>query len=58
LSLVAVHLAPVGIASTLMALAPVLVLPLSHFFLQDKVGFRAIFGTMVALGGVAMIFMV
>lgn len=58
LSLVAVHLAPVGIASTLMALAPVLILPISHFFLHDKISFRAIFGTVVALGGVAMIFMV
>lgn len=58
LSLVAVHLAPVGIASTLMALAPVLILPIAHFFLHDKVGFRAVFGTMVALAGVAMIFMV
>ena len=58
LSLVAVHLAPVGIASTLMALAPVLILPIAHFFLHDRVGFRAVFGTVVALGGVAMIFMV
>ncbi len=58
LSLVAVHLAPVGIASTLMALSPVLILPIAHFFLHDKVGFRAVFGTTVALAGVAMIFMV
>jgi len=41
-----------------MALAPVLILPIAHFFLHDRVGFRAVFGTVVALGGVAMIFMV
>jgi len=58
LSLVAIHLAPVGIASTLMALSPILVLPIAHFFMHEKVSSRAVLGTVVALSGVAAIFMV
>lgn len=57
MSLLAVSLAPVGIASTLMALAPVFVLPIAHYFMKEKVSSRAIFGTLVALSGVATIFM-
>ena len=56
LSLAAVQLAPVGIASTLMALAPVILLPLAHWVLKERITQRAIVGTVVAMVGVAMIF--
>ena len=56
LSLAAVQLVPVGIASTLMALSPVILLPLSHWVFKERITPRAIFGTMVAMVGVAMIF--
>jgi len=56
LSLVAVQLAPVGIASTLMALAPVILLPLAHWILKERITQRAIVGTVVAMVGVTMIF--
>jgi drug/metabolite transporter (DMT)-like permease len=56
LSLVAVQLAPVGITSTLMALAPVFLLPLSHWVFKERITQRAIVGTVVAMVGVAMIF--
>jgi len=56
LSLAAVQLAPVGIASTLMSLSPVFLLPLAHWIFKERITHRAIVGTVVAMVGVAMIF--
>ncbi len=58
LSMVAVQLIPVGIASTLMAVRPVMLLPLSKWFYNEKISVRAILGTVIALIGVAVIFLV
>lgn len=58
LSLVAVTASRIGIASTLMALSPVLILPISHWVMKERVSRRAVFGTVAALAGVALIFMV
>jgi drug/metabolite transporter (DMT)-like permease len=55
LSLIAVQLSPVGVASTLMALSPVIVMPLSAIFFHEKISTRAIFGTLAAVIGVAII---
>lgn len=55
LSLIAVQLSPVGVATTLMSLSPVIVLPLSYFFFKEKISIRAVFGTIVAIGGVTII---
>lgn len=55
LSLVAVQATQVGIASTLMALPPVFLLPISHFVFDEHIGARAIAGTLIAIGGVAML---
>jgi drug/metabolite transporter (DMT)-like permease len=55
-SLVAVQLTQVGIASTLMALSPVILLPLAHWIFKERITQRAIVGTVVAMVGVAMIF--
>ena len=56
LSLASIQLTHVGIASTLMSLSPVILLPLSHWLFKERVSPRAIFGTMVAIVGVALIF--
>lgn len=56
LSLAAVQLTHVGIASTLMALSPVILLPLAHWVFKERITHRAIVGTVVAMLGVAMIF--
>lgn len=56
LSLAAVQLTHVGIASTLMALSPVILLPLAHWIFKERITQRAIVGTVVAMVGVAMIF--
>lgn len=58
LSLAAVNYSQVGIASTLMALSPVLMLPLGYWFFQERITLRAILGTGVAMVGVAMLFLV
>jgi hypothetical protein len=46
------------IASTLMALVPVSLLPFSHFVLKEPVGLRAVAGTLLAVGGVAALLLV
>ena len=58
LSLVALSAAPVGIASTLMALTPVLLLPISRFAFKERITLRATIGTALAVGGVAVLFLV
>jgi drug/metabolite transporter (DMT)-like permease len=57
LSLVALAKAPVGIASTLMALPPIALLPLSRLLFKEAVTARAVFGTALAVGGVALLFL-
>lgn len=57
-SLIAVQNTQVGVASTLMALPPVLLLPISYFFFQERFGWQAVTGTALAIGGVALLFMV
>jgi drug/metabolite transporter (DMT)-like permease len=55
-SLLAVQHAGIGVASTLMALPPVIVLPISYFVFKEKVGWQAIAGTILAIVGVAVLF--
>ena len=57
MSLVAVQNAEVGVASTLMALPPVIVLPISYFVFKEKVGWQAVAGTVLAITGVAVLFL-
>ena len=57
-SLLAVQHAEVGIASTLMALPPVLILPISYFVFKEQIGWQAILGTILAIAGVAVLFLV
>ncbi|MDO9303480.1 MAG: DMT family transporter, partial [Anaerolineales bacterium] len=56
-SLLAVQHAEVGVASTLMALPPVLLLPISYFVFKEKIGWQAIAGTLLAIIGVAVLFL-
>jgi drug/metabolite transporter (DMT)-like permease len=57
LSLIAVQKTYIGIASTLMALPPIFLLPLSHWIFKEKITFRAVIGTIIAIIGVALIFL-
>ena len=55
LSLVAIQTTEIGIASTLMSLPPVFLLPMSHFVFGERIGVRAVLGTLIAITGVAML---
>lgn len=57
LSLVAIAHTHIGVASTLMSLTPLLLLPLSHFLFRERITSRAILGTLVALSGVVLLFL-
>ena len=56
-SLLAVQHAEIGVASTLMALPPVIVLPISYFVFKEKVGWQGVAGTALAIVGVAVLFL-
>jgi len=57
-SLLAVQRTEVGIASTLMALPPLFLLPVGHFVFKERIGIGAIAGTLVTMLGVAILFLV
>jgi len=58
LSIVAIQHIAVGIASTLMALPPVFLLPLCYLIFRERFGWQAVLGTCVAIAGVALMFLV
>jgi len=58
LSLFAVQQSAVGVASTLMTLPPIFLLPISYIFFKERFGWGAIAGTFVAITGVALLFLV
>lgn len=58
LSLLAISLTQIGIASTLMSITPVLLLPVSHFLFKERITVRALLGTLIALLGVILLFSV
>ncbi len=54
LSMMAVQAARVGVAATLMALTPVISLPVVRWVLKERVSPRAILGTCLAMAGVVL----
>jgi drug/metabolite transporter (DMT)-like permease len=56
-SLLAVKHTGAGIAATLMAIVPVLIIPPSIFFFKEKVNWKEILGAVVTVGGVALFFL-
>ena len=56
-SLIAIAYAKVGIASTLMATMPIIMLPISRFYFKEKLDWKAIIGAFVAVVGAAIIFL-
>jgi drug/metabolite transporter (DMT)-like permease len=57
MSLVAVNNTKVGVASSLMSLVPVLLIPLVRIFFGERVSWRAIIGTAVSFAGVLLLFL-
>ena len=58
LSLFALQRVEVGVASTLTALPPIFLLPISYFIFKERFGWGAVIGTVVAMSGVAALFLV
>lgn len=58
LSLIAVANANTGIAATLMATVPIMMLPLVHFFYKEKLSVTSILGAFVTVGGMVILFLV
>ena len=56
-SLMAVRYTSTGIASTLMALVPIFIIPPSVFLFKHKITAREIIGTIISLGGVTLFFL-
>lgn len=56
-SMIAVQNTALGVASTLMALPPVLLIPLSRWVFGERITWRAVLGTVMALAGVVLIFL-
>jgi len=57
LSLFALQHTSIGVASTLMALTPIFLLPVEAKFFAEKIGWGAVAGTVIALLGVAVLFL-
>lgn len=55
-SLIAVKFTQTGIASTIMSLVPVLIIPPAYLLFRQKVTFIEIIGTMISVGGVTLFF--
>lgn len=58
LSLYALQRVEVGIASTLTSLPPIFLLPISYFVFKERFGWGAVAGTLLAMAGVAALFLV
>jgi len=56
-SLIAVARIPAGIAATLNATTPIWIIPNVVVYYKEKVSLRAVFGAIVAVGGVAVLFL-
>ena len=57
-SLIAVQNTEVGVASALMALPPILLLPVGYFVFGERCGWQAVVGTFIAVAGVVVLFLV
>lgn len=57
LSLISISHASVGVASTLMATVPVIMLPIGKIIFKDKITTRGVFGAAIAVAGIAILFL-
>lgn len=57
LSLFAIQHTSIGIASTIIALPPIFLLPIGYFFFKEHITWRAVVGTFLAIIGVGLLFL-
>jgi drug/metabolite transporter (DMT)-like permease len=56
LSLFAIQNTNIGIASTIIALPPIFLLPIGYFIFKEQISWRAVTGTLIAVAGVGLLF--
>ena len=56
-SIVSITYAKIGIASTLMATVPIIMLPMVRYYYKEKLSFISITGAVVAVAGVSLLFL-
>lgn len=56
-SLISVSHTKIGIASTLMATVPIIMLPMVRLYYKEKLSWFSILGAFIAVGGIAMLFL-
>jgi drug/metabolite transporter (DMT)-like permease len=56
-SLIAVSTTKVGVAATLMATTPIVMLPMVRYITKERLTWKAVAGALVAVGGVAILFL-
>jgi drug/metabolite transporter (DMT)-like permease len=56
LSIVSIEYAKIGVASTIMSTVPIIMLPLSHFINKEKLSWKSIWGAVVAVAGITLLF--
>jgi drug/metabolite transporter (DMT)-like permease len=56
LSLFAIQNTSIGIVSTIIALPPIFLLPVGHFVFKERITWKAVAGTLLAIGGVGLLF--
>ncbi|MGK9477389.1 DMT family transporter [Melioribacter sp. OK-6-Me] len=56
-SLIAISNTKVGIASTLMAMPPIIMLPMVRYFYKEKIPLYSVIGAIIAVAGVALLFL-
>lgn len=56
-SMIAISYTKVGIASTIMASVPILMLPVSKYFFKEKLSWKSVAGAVLAVGGIALLFL-
>ncbi len=57
LSLISVQHTDTGVAATLMSVVPITMLPLVIFFEKESIGWRAVSGALIAVAGIALLFL-
>ncbi|MBW6497695.1 MAG: DMT family transporter [Bacteroidales bacterium] len=55
-SLIAVQNTATGIASTIMSITPILIIPFTMIFFKQKVSWQEVVGALISVGGVALFF--
>ena len=56
-SLIAVKYTATGIASTVMSISPILILPATYFLYKQKVSWREVVGALISISGIALFFL-